>query len=98
MTALPSATIRSIFVDTSRARQVGSRAMRMHPISLAVVLLLSAARGFAAPCATLSDLGIDSASGAFCDPLVPEQCMLPFPNDYFTVSDPGTRTHRRINF
>jgi hypothetical protein len=74
--------------------------MRTTPALLAVLVLLSpAARGFAAPCVPLGDLGIDdSASAAFCDPIVPERCMLPFPNDYFTVADPGSRTRRRINF
>ncbi|HJQ85556.1 MAG TPA: hypothetical protein VKA21_15820, partial [Candidatus Binatia bacterium] len=67
-------------------------------LALAAVLLLSAVPAFAAPCATLGELGIDSVSGAFCDPIVPEQCMLPFPNDFFTVPDPTARTRRRINF
>src|SRR4029450_1703128 len=68
---------------------------------LIVLLLLAAPRGFGAVCANPQDpaaLGIDLSHQASCDPLVPEQCMLPFPNDYFTVSDTATRTRRHIYF
>ena len=33
-----------------------------------------------------------------CDPLDPRACLLPFPNDYFTVADPSTATGRRVDF
>jgi hypothetical protein len=33
-----------------------------------------------------------------CDPLDKALCLLPFPNDRFTVPDPTTDTGRRINF
>jgi hypothetical protein len=33
-----------------------------------------------------------------CDPLVPEYCTYPFPNNAFTVADPGTATGRRVEF
>ncbi len=33
-----------------------------------------------------------------CDWLDPSHCMYPFPNDFFTVSDPGSETGRRVNF
>jgi hypothetical protein len=34
-----------------------------------------------------------------CDPIAPvEACLLPFPNDYFTVQDRSTPTGRRVNF
>ena len=65
------------------------------------VLLVLASRALAAPCGNPrdpADLGIDLSRQTDCDPLVPEQCMLPFPNDYFTVPDIRTRTHRRVNF
>ncbi len=35
---------------------------------------------------------------ASCDPLGGERCLLPFPNDYFTVADSTTSTGRRVNF
>src|SRR5687767_9604539 len=35
-------------------------------------------------------------SNLFCDNLDPALCLLPFPNDYFTVSDPTTPTGRRV--
>ncbi|HEY8524864.1 MAG TPA: hypothetical protein VIL48_07885 [Acidimicrobiales bacterium] len=34
---------------------------------------------------------------AVCDPLGGERCLLPFPNDYFTVRDRRTPTGRRVN-
>ena len=33
-----------------------------------------------------------------CDPLDPALCLLPFPNDKFTVADPTTATGRRVSF
>ncbi len=33
-----------------------------------------------------------------CDPLDPALCLLPFPNDRFTVADPTTATGRRVQF
>ncbi len=33
-----------------------------------------------------------------CDFLDPKECLLPFPNDYFTVADPTTATGRRVDF
>ncbi len=33
-----------------------------------------------------------------CDPLDPTQCLLPFPDDYFTVPDAATPTGRRVDF
>ena len=32
-----------------------------------------------------------------CDPLGGERCLLPFPNDYFTVADRRTATGRRVD-
>jgi hypothetical protein len=58
-------------------------------LAIALVLLL-AGRGFAAPCGVLhdpSELGIDLSTQETCDPLVPERCLLPLPNDYFTIAD-----------
>src|SRR5699024_3566438 len=36
-----------------------------------------------------------AAHGA-CDPIDPTACLLPFPNDYFTVPDPSSPTGRRV--
>ncbi len=35
---------------------------------------------------------------ATCDPLGGDRCMLPFPNDHFTVRDRSTATGRRVQF
>ncbi|HVO22072.1 MAG TPA: hypothetical protein VMW56_00425 [Candidatus Margulisiibacteriota bacterium] len=72
--------------------------MRMRSSCLAALFLLSVATRLPAACVDPAGLGIDLSQQAFCDPLVPEQCMLPFPNDYFTVVDKATGTHRRIHF
>ncbi len=37
-------------------------------------------------------------TGVGCDPLDPAACLLPFPNDFFTVADATTGSGRRINF
>src|SRR5262245_17787515 len=34
---------------------------------------------------------------AACDPVDPAACLLPFPNDYFTVPDSGTATGIRVD-
>src|SRR2546421_2003225 len=37
------------------------------------------------------------ANPAGCDPIAPAQCMLPYPNDWFTRPDSTSRTGRRLN-
>ena len=78
-----------------RARRVAA------PVALgALVALLS----LGAPTAAwpLRPPGARTGSAATppgaCDPLDPSQCLLPFPNDYFTVADPSTATGRRVDF
>ena len=39
--------------------------------------------------------GTDDVLG--CDPIDPAHCMLPFPNDFFTVDDAATATGKRVN-
>ncbi|GAA3241567.1 hypothetical protein GCM10010468_78870 [Actinocorallia longicatena] len=36
-------------------------------------------------------------AAAGCDPIDPAACLLPFPNDWYTVGDPKTGTGRRID-
>jgi hypothetical protein len=43
-------------------------------------------------------LDIDLTNADRCDFIVPEQCLLPFPSDRFTVADPSTDTGRRLAF
>ncbi len=38
----------------------------------------------------------DPDAPAVCDPLDPEECLFPFPNDHFTLPDPETDTGRRV--
>jgi len=65
---------------------------------LIAVLLAVIASGAAAACTDPAVLGIDLSQQAECDPLVPERCLLPFPNDYSTVADASTHTRRRVHF
>jgi hypothetical protein len=44
-----------------------------------------------------AELGIDLADADRCDPIAPTRCLLPFPNDFFTVIDESTATGRRVN-
>ncbi len=70
-------------------------------LRLATLVLMLTGRALAAPCGNPQDpatLGIDLSQQPYCDPLVPERCMLPLPNDYFTVPDGASRTRRRIHF
>lgn len=48
-----------------------------------------------APAVTLSTLGVEPATQQRCDP-IGARCMLPFPNDHFTVADVSTPTKRRL--
>jgi hypothetical protein len=38
------------------------------------------------------------AQAGLCDPVDPAACLLPFPNDFFTVADKTTATGRRVSF
>jgi hypothetical protein len=48
-----------------------------------------------APPVALSTLGVDAATEERCDP-IGARCMLPLPNDHFTVADATTPTKRRL--
>src|SRR4051794_25385499 len=41
--------------------------------------------------------GVDPANPAGCDPIDAAQCMLPYPNDWFTKPDPTSATGRRVD-
>ena len=41
---------------------------------------------------------VDVTNADRCDWLDPGRCLFPFPNDRFTVADPGTDTGKRVNF
>jgi hypothetical protein len=41
--------------------------------------------------------GVDPTNPAGCDPIDPSQCMLPYPNDWFTRPDATSRTGRRLD-
>ncbi len=44
---------------------------------------------------SLGAVGVDPATESRCDP-IGGQCLLPLPNDHFTVADPSTETGRRL--
>ncbi len=41
---------------------------------------------------------VDTASAKRCDPIAARKCLMPFPNDFFTVADPTSGTGRRVHF
>ena len=45
----------------------------------------------------ISLLVSDEAAGSGCDPLDKRMCLLPFPNDLYTVPDASTATGRRVS-
>ena len=66
--------------------------IRRLPVLLAIALVAvavpSGARDLIAP--------VGEAAG-ICDPIDPRACLLPWPNDYFTVQDETTDTDKRLN-
>lgn len=64
---------------------------RIRNVALAAAVLA----GVAVPAARGVDT--DVALAAPCDPLDPAACLLPFPNDLFTVADPTTDTGLRLH-
>jgi hypothetical protein len=75
--------------------------MRRRSRTLVIVALCAAS--FATGAALLpADAGspapqpVGEAAGV-CDPIDPANCLLPFPNDFFTVGDSTTSSGRRVN-
>ena len=62
------------------------------PVAVRKGALLAA--GVAVLAGTLA--GPAGAAEPGCDPIDPAQCLLPWPNDHFTVRDHGTPTGRRV--
>ena len=42
--------------------------------------------------------GVDLATADRCDPIATRKCLMPFPNDFFTVADGTSATGRRVHF
>lgn len=82
-------------IRTHRSKAFGAlAALICVTAGLGTVLVVSGP----APAAS-SGAGADtSPPPAACDPLDPTQCLLPFPDNYFTVRDPGSPTGRRVDF
>ncbi len=47
---------------------------------------------------TGTNWGVGVRGAPACDPLGGQSCMLPFPNDYYTVPDPASASGRRVDF
>ncbi len=41
---------------------------------------------------------VDIATADRCDPIAARKCLMPFPNDFFTVADGTSETGRRVHF
>lgn len=42
--------------------------------------------------------GVALDTAGRCDPIATKTCLMPFPNDFFTVADPSSATGRRVHF
>lgn len=75
---------------------------RLVPAFVAAGLLLPLTGAFAGPLPIPTpnpDVVPPVAQSAIgCDPIDPALCLLPFPNDFYTVADANTATGRRVNF
>ena len=72
------------------------RSARTSIAALTLALLTAAAPAGAR---NLVDVAVDRAATTLgaCDPIDPARCLLPWPNDFFTVADPSTGTGRRLD-
>ncbi len=41
---------------------------------------------------------VETATADRCDPIAAKKCLMPFPNDFFTVADASSGTGRRVHF
>ena len=67
-------------------------------VALAALIALGVPASASATGSQTPPPGVDLTNADRCDFLDPAQCLLPWPNDYFTVPDRHTDTGRRINF
>src|SRR5688572_5210514 len=65
--------------------------------SLGLVAILAVLLPLGAPAAQSAPT-VPVPSNVGCDPIDPQACLLPFPDDFFTVADSNTDTGRRVNF
>jgi hypothetical protein len=66
-------------------------------LAAAAVAVLAALGVAGAADARVARDGIELESAGRCDPLDPARCLLPWPNDHFTVRDRSTPTGRRLD-
>jgi hypothetical protein len=86
-------------VDSIRAWRAPRRARAAKTAVVVIAVLLSSAPVAASPSSGASTPS-STTSGAKrgCDALDPTSCLLPFPDDFFTVADSATSTGRRVAF
>jgi len=77
-------------------RSVRATIVAVAALGAGAALLPGAGADEQRPPADLAADAVATAAGA-CDPLDPRLCLLPFPNDRFTVLDPTTPTGRRVD-
>ena len=71
---------------------------RLALVTLLLAALLAGTAGAVAVPSVLPTVAstVPVASDQVCDPIDPAHCLLPFPNDFFTVADPSSATGRRV--
>ncbi|MET7670730.1 hypothetical protein [Micromonospora luteifusca] len=68
-------------------------------LRLAVSVLVTASTVLLGPAAAAAPPATPEPAGhRSCDPIDPTACLLPFPNDYFTVPDRTSPTGKRVRF
>ncbi|MGR6319021.1 hypothetical protein [Micromonospora soli] len=71
---------------------------RRLPFAVSVLVIAGAVLLATAAAAAPPTVPPQPAAHGACDPIDPTACLLPFPNDYFTVPDPVSPTGRRVQF
>ncbi|HEY3681735.1 MAG TPA: hypothetical protein VGL93_01780 [Streptosporangiaceae bacterium] len=69
---------------------------RLAAVGAALALLVTPLAVIAGP-AQADPVRAPKAAASGCDPIDPANCLLPFPNDHYTVRDHRTATGRRVN-
>src|SRR5262245_457901 len=80
---------------------MNDRAPARRPLVLLAVMAsagLACSNGSSTSPRSPAELGIDLANADRCDPIVPNRCLLPLPNDFYTSEDPTSPTGKRIHF
>jgi hypothetical protein len=81
------------------ARTAPVRRLRSGALGWIAMVGLVVASAVATPgVASAATIHLSPDRPTICDPIDPRDCLLPFPDDFFTVADSSTATGRRVAF